>query len=380
MGSSSPHNLETHLRLVTLMALAVAFAEPADAGGDTDTEAVAPAALPSFAEFGAEDRQQLQRLATAYAAALPEEQARWLTQTIGKVQTESRKEADRLDEHIHPSHIIEVLREEPLYMQSFVVGHLPRVCAEPVAVALGVPLANLNANTGRLSAGDPALSGKAPGREGQLRRRQTEQDTAIAVVRRRFLSRFVTLHALDTVTYLDMLSGRALAQLVRLLGARETAVACRSVEAVETISLFLRRFATEDACAIATHMATLTDVTPQRLGFAERAVQTAMSGDMEGAAMLDHIGLSLLAIALAHRDPAAVRYTLQKLPLEVVRQLEGWLRRGEDLCEPEIAPAIINDIETLAARLHAAPPVRSAEEAAEPEAGLPELEQNGYER
>src|SRR5262249_44580819 len=160
-------------------------------------------------------------------------------------------------------------------LQSFVVGHLPRVCAEPVAVALGVPLINLEANTARLNAIRPVLSGALSGgasgaarmRDDHLRR-HIEQDTAVAVVRRRFLSRFVTLHSLDTVTHLDLLSGRALAQLVRLLGVRETAVACRSVEAVETISSFLRRFAAEDACAIATHMAALTEVTPQRLGFA----------------------------------------------------------------------------------------------------------------
>jgi hypothetical protein len=128
---------------------------------------------------------------------------------------------------------------------------------------------------------------------------------------------------LERPTPLEFFSGAELARLVRLLGVRETALACRGIAAVEAVAAFLKRFAPEDARAIAAHLRTLTSVEPRRVAFAGQHVHEALRAEPDPGAMLDRVGLRLLSTALSGRARrTSLLYAAQKLPVEAAR----WLR------------------------------------------------------
>jgi hypothetical protein len=177
-------------------------------------------------------------------------------------------------------------------------------------------------------------------------------------VRCEFLSRFVSADELLARTPLELLSGAELARLVRLLGVRETAVACRGIEAVEAVASFLRRFAHEDARAVAAHMRSLAEVDARRVAFAEQVVREALLGEDDPRAMLDRAGLRLLAVALAGAENRLrLRYTAQKLPVEAARWLEESARAVAAQAEAQgpngraLLRSIARDTEAFAAGL-----------------------------
>lgn len=299
-------------------------------------------ALELLSGIGASGRLAVERRAEWFARLAPEKQHGWLAHMLGRAR--ARERLAQLDEHVHPSHVVEALMQEPPHIQTLIIRHLPPALAVQTAKALGVALPAPDDSRPNMQAtGD---DGSSPG---SFRVEQSRVTTAeavaheghaaadggvsslaeatpapevISVVRRAFLSHFVSAGELTRPTPLDLLPGIELARLIRLLGVRETALACRGIAAKEAVASFLRRFAAEDARAIATHIATLTSVEPQRIAFAEEIVREAIGGETEPGTMLDRAGLHLLAIALAGRDESQLRYTAQKLPLETAR----WLR------------------------------------------------------
>ena len=313
---SSTGNAE---RVDTLFALALALGAREREGAEEDGERDAAGALEIFASLGASERLALERRAAWHARLPPEKRREWLAYVLGGAR--ARGAPAQLDEHVHPSHVVEVLRDEPSYVRRLVLAHLPAALAARVEEAFG----------------ERGRAGREKGRRGRRTGSLTEErgtgdlspavntpePEVVSVVRRAFLSHFTSRAELARVTPLELLSGVELARLVHLLGVRETALACRAIQAVEAVASFLRRFGPEDARAVAAHISTLTDVDPRRVAFAEALVHEAFSAEPEPAAMLNRAGLQLLALTLSVRDEAHARYVAQKLPVEVAR----WLRR-----------------------------------------------------
>jgi len=257
----------------------------------------------------AEESQALEREWSRYDGLPPEEQARWLGQALGRGREENSGDTESLKEYVHPEQVAAALRSEPKRVQELV--------------------------TGGARAPSPAIE---------------------AVVRRAFWSRFVTAGVLRRPTPLDLLTWRELARLLCLLGARETAVACRGIAEVETLTAYLRRHEAEDARLIVRYLTTLVAVDARRVAAAERLVRPAVTvptgpGDRAG---LDRVGLALVALALAGSEPARIRNTAQKLPLAAALELE--VQTDRQRRDPDAEPARLTSQETeaLAAQLRGA--------------------------
>jgi hypothetical protein len=309
-----------------LLALSLAFG----AGEGAEDADVAASRRSLFAALEPSARQAVERRAEWHARLPPPKQGDWLAFVLGRARADGR--LARLDEHIHPSHVAAALRAEPPRVRALVASHLPFALAPAVAAESGV--------------GGAGAGGDEPAPE------------VVEVVRREFLSRFVSAAELPAQTPLELLSGAELARLVRMLGVRETAVACRGIEAVEAVASFLRRFAPEDARAVAAHMRSLSEVDARRVAFAEQVVREALLGEDDPRAMLDRTGLRLLAVALAGPDDRLrLRYTAQKLPVEAARWLEESARAVAAQADAQGPPArellrsIARDTEALAAGL-----------------------------
>lgn len=290
-------NPETE-RIEVLLALADAFA---GAGADGLPTAEEREGLLTALD---EDARQAVRRRGQWLDRLPPEKRRdWLRHTLARARPQAW-DAPPLDEHLHHSHVTEALRAEPERVRRLVVAHLPHALAADCARSLG-----MSVEDARAEAGTEGGAGPAP--------------EVVTVVRRVFLSNFITLAEVERPTPLDFFSGAELARLVRLLGVRETALACRGIAAVEAVAAFLKRFAPEDARALAAHIRTLTNVEPRRVALATRHVHEALRAEPKPGAMLDRVGLRLMATALSGRSRrSGLRYAAQKLPTEAAR----WLR------------------------------------------------------
>jgi hypothetical protein len=264
------------------------------------------------------DREALERRRSWYANLSADKQAKWLGRTLRRARPDAQ--TPQLGEHIHPSHIIEALLDEPPRIQIQILRQLPARLADACASAL--QLKNVRHPTHA-----PSPSPDTDGRDRRLSSKDEQPDNEIvAFVRRRFLCRFVNISQLPNPTHLDSLSGAELARLIRLSGVREAAIACRGVAQVENIALLWRRFPAEDARAFAAHMATLADVEPARVSFAEELVGEALRENSNPTDMLDHTGMLLVALVMHGGDAKRLLHLAQKLPLSAAL----WLREVGD--------------------------------------------------
>lgn len=316
-------------RIDTLLALTLMAARPARAdtqgGGDADEQGALHAL---FASLRGAEREDAERRARWYAELSAEDRARWLARTLAR----ARDRQAYLSGYMHPSHIIEALREEPASIRLLVLPHLPPVTAAEAALALGPA--------------PPQAMGQPEGRE--------PAPKVLRVVRNTFFARFVWSDDLSEPNALDRLSGVELARLVRMSGIREVAVACRSLTTREDVEAFLWRFPAEDAGAIRGHIQRLADVDLQRVTFAERQVARALSVESEPAAMLDQIGMRLLAICFAERDEVSLRFTSQKLPVEAARGLREMAAACRGETERAMIRSVGEEVMMLAETLHRA--------------------------
>lgn len=331
-------------RLDVLLALALAFntGETAEARSSSSSEA-----LQSLSALPSTDIKALERRAKWHARLAPDEGARWLARTLSRAHQSTRERLARIDEYVHPSHFIEALRAEPAPVQSLVLRHLPPVSIEFVAEALGVPPLTSERDE------DDAADSPSTRPPIETPAKSAPQPEVVDVVRREFLSRFVAADSLRAPKNLDLLSGAQLARIVRLLGVRETAIACRGEAARESVAAFLRRFSPEDARSIAAHINALTHIEPARVLLSERLVHSAMSAENTPEAMLDQIGMSVLAFSLAERDDASRRYTAQKLPVEAAKELAAIVEdsNAASAAERKTIRHLLDETETLAANL-----------------------------
>lgn len=351
-------------RIDTLLALALISSQGESKGqlwggtgeGKDPNEAERRALLsaPSpLSELKRADMQIAASRAAWYAKLAPEEQSSWLRRTLSRAHNQARDAVDRLDEHVHSSHIVEVLRREPPQVQRLVLHYLPRPLAARSAATLNITLV---LDEQQLSGGK-RLDGATPWRDEQVLSADIDPLPApkiVAVIRRTFLAHFIAADALRSPTELDLLSGAELARLVRLLGAREIAVACRGITAVEAVASFLSRFSTEDAQVIAAHIAAMTTIDPPRIAFAEHLVHIALSVEQEPGVMLNRVGMALVAMAMVKRNSVERRYTEQKLPVEAAEGLRLLVDEWTAQSDREMVGRAAKETERLATDLRRA--------------------------
>src|SRR5215471_3743276 len=334
-----------------LLALAIALQmrgseETTSEAGSPDDAQAAPARSTGSARKPGPDPLDLFSALSSEAGARVEEQAarlgglgsdermRWTIGVLSQSRTALNHYGLYLDEKIHPSHLADTLRDEPTRIQEIVLRHLPDQLARAVASGLDCDA--------RLVGTDDAVDHCLPIAD------------IIAVIHRAFVSNFVCRDQLAKTSDFDSLSPTGLLRLIRLLGIREIAIACRGISTVETLTAFLRRFPGEDCRAIATQISSLPSIDRMRVMLAESRVQRALATlrpaelDADGGILLDRIGLSLVQRALRQRGADALRYTMQKLPFEGAGDLEKTL---EDDVSGEDCRIAWQDVEALAAAL-----------------------------
>ena len=154
-------NAETE-RIAVLLALADAFA----VGGAEDDSRPAEAREELLSTLDEETRHAVRRRGEWLDRLAPEKRRDWLRHTLSRARQPSRA-APPLDEHLHHSHVAEALRGEPPRVRRLVVSHLPPALAEACARSLGMPVEDAQ--------------------------RAEPSPEVVAIVRRVFLSHFITL-------------------------------------------------------------------------------------------------------------------------------------------------------------------------------------------
>jgi len=282
------------------------------------------------AEAGAGVEERAARL----GALDSDERMRWTLGILAQSRTALSHYHMYLDETIHPSHLSQTLRDEPPRIRNIVLRHLPDQLARAVASGLECEARQIGSDAAAPSTATISL---LPSRADHC----LPTADIITVIHRAFVSNFVCRHQLAKVCDFDRLSASNLLRLMRFLGIRETAIACRGICTVETLTAFLRRFPGEDSCAIASQMSSLHSIDRTRVTLAESRVQRALAIarpaelDGDGGTLLDRIGLLLVHRALRQRGTDAMRYTMQKLPIEAARELETGVEgdvSDEDCC------------------------------------------------
>ncbi len=306
-----------------------AAAGETSAGEESDADAAAEsaAALELLSGLSTPERQAL-RVLSEQLSKLPAPQLdRWLRQRLAAARGVEIEAV--LDEHIHPSHIAEALRVEARSVRLLILRWLPSPPAAQAAELLGLALPRgRDANP----APDPAPE-------------------VIRVLHRAFLARFVSAAELPAPTILDRLSGAELRRLVKFMGAREIAFACRRLP-VEDVALFLRRFPPEDTRMTAQFIEPQPRLEPRRAAFAERLVEEAVSMEVAPEAMLNHIGLKLLAMAISEGGTARLRFTAQKIPFEAASVLSELVNGIRGAFDAEALRLVAAEAEALAAGLY----------------------------
>lgn len=256
-------------------------------------------------------REKLIKRASEVESLSDIQRQQWLGRWVDNVRRRGR--STKLDHHIDPGHIARVLKIEPVAIRRSILDYLPAELSHEVYRLLGT------------------ISTESPVTDGSL----TEvPEEIVEVVKERFLANFVSVESLCETNALDELSTPQLRQLIRLLGLREIAIACRGIRSKEKIAAFLCRFAEEDAKAIATYLANLDHVEPIWVSIADRMVQRVWKRRLRPHQIVHKIGLELLACAFADRNGTAARYTAQKLlyrdSVRWERMVIAWKKRFDD--------------------------------------------------
>jgi hypothetical protein len=333
------------IRVETLVALAlcatnVARPESADNEDGMETEDISPVYL--LAALGPADQHAIELQFSRYAKLDEAGQKLWLARALKRVRAGAREREQRFDPHVHPGHIVAALRGEPRRVQRLCLSYVPRHLSWVAARMLGLSEEELSLQDFALHEGGPAAR-------------------VAGVVKQSFLWQFVTADMLREPTHLDLLSGVELARLVRMLGVRQTAIACRGLTEAERLSTFLRRFSTEDAQSIAAHMARFKRISPAQIELAESLLQQRLSEGLEAASMLDRVGLCLLAVVLARRGPVRQRYAAQKLSPPAAQEMFSLISNWQEICDETAADTVVKEVEALAAQAHRTPADSSIE-------------------
>jgi flagellar motor switch protein FliG len=334
MNNQEPSN-ETIERVDTLIALGITFwgdeFQSSDSNKAADDELVNR--ISNSTSLSASVIEQRYKW---YKTLPAETQQRWLIYTLSQARESNRKKFAYIDKNIHPSNIARALIKEPRRIQALILSGLPRSLVESV-----FPL---------IKDAELSIAGDSSSVDVY---KSYSSDLPIAEIKKivtsSFLSQFTSASNIRNPTDLDLLSTAEIAEVVKILGVRETAIACRAIPVVESVASFLRRFSTEDAQAIIKHISALTSIEPERVLFSEDVVRAAINVEPERPkALLNYVGLSVLSVALNSIDEIRARYTKQKLPYEVIDLLR---KINMESVDHVLALSIVRDVETIATTL-----------------------------
>ena len=276
------------------LALALLFKEKPDASGEQrDAEKVAQLAQKTFSAANGHNSELLESRA-AFLDKLPEDKLR-LWQEIQLKRLRQRGEAIVLDKNINMSHIAENLSREPRTIQKLILKNLPSDLSRRITKYL------------ELYYSIEDVSEPENVKEKQIR------NDIIALVKRKFLSDFVSFGDIYEPTATDKLSAAELEDFIYHLGLREVALACRGIRSKESLAAFLNRFADEDVRKIAGYITELEKIKPFWVEQADELVRKSWREDVAPEKVLKKVGFKILAEAFAKRGEAANRYTEQKL-------------------------------------------------------------------
>lgn len=306
------------LEIFLLLALRQA-ARSDSAGSESDETAEGEPSENAFsaiaAQLSAADAEKFERLRTEYRNKSGEEKEKWRA----RIETFIGTDEPSVDDSVHRSHVGAALEKEIPAIRKIVVSSL------------------------------------SPAHLSQFSQKRAESESSKTYraawleknVRRAFAKKFVALRDLPAATAFDRLSGAQFARLIRHAGIREVALACVRIEAVESVTAFLRRFAAEDARAIAAQLSASRQISDERLSFAENRVQSALEIEPQPSAMLDLLGIRLVGNLLCANAARAV-YTEQKLPLEVAPKLSEIIETQCRQTPPALQLEIGAEVERLA--------------------------------
>lgn len=292
--------------------------------------------FPALAAYlSAPETERFRLVLADYQSKTDAEQADWHKRIREKIGTDEQL----IDEPVHRSHINEALTREIPAVQRIVAKFLPPSYKKS---------ADTYTNKKKKGGGSGDLAQNFKDGDAPLKK---SADALEKIVRRTFAGQFVSLRDLQKPTAFDRLNGAQLARLIRLNGIREVAAACVRIEAVESVAAFLRIFSAEDAQAVATQLNNLAKISEARLTFAEQLVQTTLETESQPSAMLDLLGIRLIGIALCRDAPERVRYTNQKLPLEIAPKLPEIIAEQCRETPEDLQRQISAEIERLAETL-----------------------------
>lgn len=266
-------------------------------------------------QMPAAEKKEFEKIRREFAEKSTREKSKWIDgikKTIGNDEV-------LIDETIHWSHIKAALQKENPVIQQIVKNGLAESHRQNLTSG---KTANISASAGN---------------------KNLERS-----VRAAFAGQFVSLRGLENADNFDKLNGIQLVRLMRLAGIREVAFACMNIEAVESVTGFLRRFAPEDAGAIAANLRSSPKISVARIDFAEELVKIALKREPQPAAMLDWLGMCLIGTMLCRKSARHISYVEQKLPLEVMPKISEIV---EDQCRQtsvKVQDSIKREIEELA--------------------------------
>lgn len=275
------------------LALLLIFKEKPDASTEQkDSEKIAQSAKKTFSAIGGLDLEFVQSRA-AFLDELPEEKLH-LWQEIQLKRLRQRGEAIVLDKNINMSHIAENLSREPKTIQNLILKNLPPNLSRRINKYL------------ELYYSIEDVSEPQNVNEKQIR------NDIVALVKRKFLSDFVSFGNIYEPTAADKLTAAELEDFIYHLGLREVALACRGIRSKESLAAFLNRFADEDVRKIAAYITELERIRPFWVEQADELVRKSWREDVTPDKVLKKIGFKILAEAFAEREETARHYTEQK--------------------------------------------------------------------
>jgi hypothetical protein len=312
-------------RLDILLALALVFRR-----ADEDAEqTAAQLAEKSFSALSPPDLETLKERAALFDRLPPKNRQLWQAFWLDKIRRRGR--SLRLDEHINPLQMAEILQNEPRSIQFLILRNLAPDARREVAAHLGVEKI---IETNEFES-------------------QTPTPEIVAIVRQKFLSYFVSLEDVYEPTEIDKFTIAELSGFVQTLAVRETATACRAIASKETLAAFLNRFDEENARQIVHYITEMEKVRQIWVIQAEKLLRETWNPALKPEEFLRVLGLKLLAMAMYERDETALRYTLQKLPpreAQMLSEYVGEIRNGAS-ARPDEETANLNTRRKIIERL-----------------------------
>lgn len=229
-----------------------------------------------------------------------ERQKIWQKVWLEKLRTHG--ETSRLDENIHPAQISQVLKNEPLRIQQIILENLPSEKTTEILQYLSIDLENSKKN-------------------------QLPMDDISEILRKKFLSNFVSFENVYQPNEIDELNFLLLEKFIQKLGIRETAISCRGITTKENLAIFLKPFDDQMTKEIAIKIKEFGEINPLRVLRSEKIVNDIFQGFGDYQKKLNELGLQLLAMSFVSRDEVAVKFTAQKLSVENRENFEEMIKR-----------------------------------------------------